>query len=459
VALIAACLACGHAHVASPSAAASPATPPKKPAETIEGSVIRRDSGALLAGARIKLEQPGMDPLYTRADSTGHFDFPGLPAGDYSVTVELPGFMRSADETFWTLPIPISTRENQPVPVGVKLERQKSADGMLRVTATISLFPVATISGRVTDPDGTPLPGTRVEIYQKRSSQAMRSLADGTQVTVVAEVTADDRGEFRASRLLPGAYFLLATPDGPRDLRPTYYPHAPIGGSAEAIELAAGQQARADLRIIHQAGVRVAGRILGLEGVVPESRKLLYPTIVLVPLHSVRLDKNGQDPVISGDRFEFPDILPGRYTLHAMFRKQGSQPPVFGGREDVQIGGRNVNDLTLEVHTLPAISGVVEFAEGCSAVPVKASAWVDSPLMQFGSGYGAVDAEGKFTIASLPAGKLIPSLGSTDPSKVGPPLISLKIGDRVISQGVEYPGELTAPFHFLVGCPQPRRTK
>jgi hypothetical protein len=55
--------------------------------------VTRRDSGAPLAGARVKLECPEMDPRYVKTDSYEHFEFPGLRVGDYSLAVEFPGFM------------------------------------------------------------------------------------------------------------------------------------------------------------------------------------------------------------------------------------------------------------------------------------------------------------------------------------------------------------------------------
>jgi hypothetical protein len=43
-----------------------------------------------------------------------------------------------------------------------------------------------------------------------------------------------------------------------------------------------------------------------------------------------------------------------------------------------------VKDLTLDIQKLPEISGTVQFAEGCNTMPVKATAWVDSPLMEMG---------------------------------------------------------------------------
>jgi hypothetical protein len=427
-------------------------------AETVDGTVIRRDTGVPLAGARVKLDQPEMDPHYAKTDSNGHFEFPGLRSVDGSLSVEFPGFIRSGSEAFGTLPFPTLFHENQPVFEGVKLVRSKGTDGTTRVTATISLHPVAAISGRVTGPNGVPLPGTRIQIFEKKSSQATRTLPDGTVITDVATATADDRGEFRASFLFAGTYYLLANATGPRDLRPTYYPHWLDSRSAQAIRLAAGQQVRIDFHVLSEPGVRVAGRFLGMGALDPEARKALFPDLVLAPTGSVRPDRP-YEPVISGDQFELPGVLPGKYTLHLIFRKSGLNGPILGARRDIQVGETSVTDLMLEVQKLPDISGTVQFAQGCSAVPVRATAGIDSPLMQMGSLLGAVDAQGKFTIPSLPPGRIFPRLGSPEPNQPGPSEYWAKIGDRDVIQGFEYPSELTGPLKFVVGCPGMKRSK
>ncbi len=209
----------------------------------LEGDVTNAATGAPIAGARVKLDPRQAEPRYLKSDDAGHFLFRNLAPGEYLWTVEASGFLQPPQNMLLDLTLP------QPGPLcyapGIApaptdtVTRSVDADGSLHARISIPLTAYAVITGTLTDPDGIPMENWSVSVLVKRpvpktgSSGSFAPALPGGHHEVIATSTVltNDKGEFRAARLEPGSYYLIAnkpTLPGTTEstYRATYYPSA-----------------------------------------------------------------------------------------------------------------------------------------------------------------------------------------------------------------------------------------
>lgn len=436
------------------SPARSGAQAPAPARAVLEGEVVNAVTGAPIARARVKLETGQDEPLYTRADELGRFVFGDLAPGSYKMFAESPGFLESG----------LSYANVTPSP---------GADGTSRAHATIRLTAYAVITGKITDPYGVPVANCMVEILRKQAvrpgakASPSRHLLPGgqTEITTRNQPTTNDKGEFRAARLEPGTYYVVTGPprnSGALDsaYRNTYYPRALDLESAKPLELAAGQQVRADIQILRQSGVRVAGRLVKPPGEEISAGSRLNTTVVLEPEQAYLL--NPHRPFTHArDDYEFSEVLPGKYTLMAVTRDAASdssdvnQKPVFGAMKKVEIGDRDMAGLDVALQPLRDIAGVVTFPEGCAAVPLRIRAQGHRAL-SFGQVEAVSGADGKFLLSGVATGRF--TLYITTKEGNFARVSSIRLGDRdVLKDGFEMPYSGDDSLRVSVDCPQTRR--
>ena len=106
--------------------------------------MVNAVTGAPIAGARLKLQAPQDEPLYTKTDDRGRFLFTDLALLSYSYNLyaESPGFLKSG--------LVYATPE-------VRQQPEKRTDAASRPSVRISLTAYAAITGKVTDPYGVPV--------------------------------------------------------------------------------------------------------------------------------------------------------------------------------------------------------------------------------------------------------------------------------------------------------------
>jgi protocatechuate 3,4-dioxygenase beta subunit len=194
---------------------------PQDPAAraTIEGTVSRSDNGQPLKGAHVTLQSSGrgqaplvaaLSPdgraLATLAaavatvttDGNGRFTFTGVDPGQYQISAERDGFIRS--------------QYGQRTPTGNGIVVPVSANQRLMID--LKMIQASVVSGRIINADSEPAAQATVQAYTYQYSNGQRTLAE------VNNVQTNDLGEYRLFGLAPGEYFVSVTNSGANDDSP-----------------------------------------------------------------------------------------------------------------------------------------------------------------------------------------------------------------------------------------------
>jgi hypothetical protein len=451
-----------------------PASNPN-PKAVIDGEVLNAATNAPIPGARVKLEQYPAEPLYTKADDQGHFRFADLTPGMYGLRVESPGFLRF-DQYSVDLTMPragTAVRRVVSPPTGASnanFTRSTDPDGALHAKATVSLTAQAVIVGQVTDPYGLPMADCQVELLVPRpasSAGVTFGPFGNSEVMSRMSINVDDKGDFRFGGLGPGKYYVAANKNGgsqtwQADYRNTYYPGAISLASAKLLELAAGQQVRADIRIARQGGVRVAGRIVAPQTESAASDTVLYTNVSLAPENSPL--PNAAASFSGGrDQFELNQVLPGKYTLMAAaYRPSASMTPGLPRAEsglvrEIQVGEHDMLDVDITLQPLRDLPGVVTFHEGCQPFPVEIRVSTYGPLG--GSAKARPGPDGKFVLSGLTPGRSRVNVMNGPNSYVVSSVESMRLGERDVQKdGMDIPYSGSDSLNIVVDC-NPRRSR
>jgi hypothetical protein len=154
----------------------------------ISGFVASAD-GQPVASATVTLSDtnhPG-HPAETTTDAEGRFDFTNLPDGRFNLIASRRGYASSAYDEHGGVNTAIVTGEN-----------------LLTTGIVITLAPLASIFGTVTEDSGDPVPRAQLHLYR---DDPMRH---GSKQRPT-QANADEMGNFEISQVRPGDYFLCAT--------------------------------------------------------------------------------------------------------------------------------------------------------------------------------------------------------------------------------------------------------
>jgi protocatechuate 3,4-dioxygenase beta subunit len=319
--------------------------PAQEPDLTISGTVVNSVTGepirqalvsVILAPNRREASGPqnaplarsrAIDPVLT--DSSGAFQVRGLLPGWVTVRAQKPGFT-AASENLQQL--------------------DASRDGL-----TIRLSPLGSISGRVLDAEGEPVPGVAIRAFESRIQDGRRELSSSRSVST------DDLGRYHLWNVAPRSYYILAAgrrggtativgqppslPSAHEGFAPVYYPAAADRASATSIAITPGQAFQADLRVAIEPAFRVRGLVRNHDRSRPVTIEAFRAGLTVSASRAVVNPASG--------RFEISDLVPGSYVIRATQGAAGMDPDedfaAPRAQREIQIGGSDVEGVALDL--------------------------------------------------------------------------------------------------------------
>jgi len=386
-ALVFALVVCGVSAAGSGEPENQSTREPENPIGLIVGQVVDGVSGQPLAEAVVTLDGPGDVDRRVMVDPDGRFVFTDLVPGQYRITAEKFGYLRGAvgRTSLGGSSLPIDLAESQRV-----------------VDASILMWKMASITGRVIDEAGEPMVGIAVAMVPQVNGPAL---------------TTDDRGVYRLPMMPPGDYavvvparvttfpvelmheasdrsalmgaisevsvlgsrsnvqigdLVLATisraPIPPAPLRDgrlsvyqtTFYPSATSRAEASVITLAPGEErVGVDIQMKTVPAFSVSGQLTGPDG--PLARTSL----------SLVAGDGGGDPTATGvtntaGRFTLLGVPRGQYVLRvqtAYLGGTGTTPDekaTLWATEPVVVGDADVTGLVVAARPTPILTGRVD---------------------------------------------------------------------------------------------------
>lgn len=454
------------------SGAILPAQTPNSVLAVVEGDIVNVSTGAPLSQARVKLwRTQEEDAIYGKVDKQGHFALRDLRPGFYQLLLEAPGFYPSQATVDTTTPWPADTRtipreaaaanSASPIPTA-DVSKTTGDDGAIHALVTAPMLAYASIAGRITDPFGDPMPGAFVSIFKSRPAPGAGEPPPATGAQPLVTIQADSRGEYRAARLQPGTYWVLANKQSishwtwQRTYRVTYYPAALDLASARPLKPEAGQEVRADIQVLRRSGVSVSGHLLGVP-----TEGSPWPPLTALRLDPVASDAvNPDTPFVQAKgEFEFKDVLPGKYTLYAQTSEPLSDPqnpynqrPLFGLVKEVEIGTQDIAGFDLTLEPMKSLSGAVEIAGDCSPAP-KFVQLVARHALGADPARAPLAADRTFQVPNVSTGRYDISVTSAEQPYNRIPLASAAKGARdVLKDGLESPWKDDGVLKITVSC-------
>ena len=406
------------------------------PKATVAGVVLRATTGEPITRATVTLTrlapqapgprgggpqgQPGQpgapqapqqpSTFTTTTDDQGKFLFKDVDEGPYRIIAARNGFARQeyGQRSF-----------NRPGTVMNLRAGQQLTDLSFR------MVPASTISGRVMDNTGEPLPGITV--------QALRTTYDATgkrTMQPVGSARTNDLGEYRIYWINPGRYVVSANParnafetltatasqaatqaqnpaqaqqaaqaaaifgtvGNPNEVADpgfgqTYYPNSTEASRAVALDLQPGAEQRAiDFTLTRALRVRLTGRVIdtttgrppqnAVVSVSPRDSSSASPLDMFAGLDPSQ--GNRYNPATG--EFVVPNVASGSYWLQVMSQGQAATPApdaqptpaealaalqsMNSARIPVDVLGSDINGLTLNVGPGVSVSGHIEIEGG-----------------------------------------------------------------------------------------------
>ena len=389
-----------------------PVTTPGK----VELTVLDSLSNQPVTGARVELQQIGRGAspgvVHATSNEYGKVSFPRVEPGQYRIAlVQAEGYIY--EQSSFSAGAPINVVE-----------------GAVAHAGNVTVVPLGTVQGTVTDEEGKALAGATVTVLRYTYANGLKTLIPPAQVTTA---TTDARGRYKIEAVPPGRYYVrLSRPHLPKIalpvFAPIYYPDGETPEQATRIEVSSlSGMAVADFRIRSTNTFHLRGRVFGI----PEKTRMRMVTIQSCT-QGVREPPafiNALDIRADG-LFDAAGLPPGRYCLS--FAARNGAETLSEANDVFTVSDRDVDDIRLAAEPLVDISGRIVREDGLSV------SWPDSirlvPAILTGTPpiSGKVSAGGTFQLFSVrPEAYKLQVLSMP----VGGYLKSIKFGDREVIDG------------------------
>jgi hypothetical protein len=323
----------------------------------------------------------------------GEFQFQAVVPGKYRLSASKPGFS-------------VNRRSSQTITV--------QPDGTVQEQLSLELTPLSILFGSVVDESDQPLTGVRVRVFRQEFRRGHKSWS-----VIGPPTSVDEDGRFRIANLLPGRYAVGAEAgEGLDGFGFTYHPSALDFREAIDLELPAGTEKPANVRLRKRPGFFVSGKVEfpGLPSA-PSSND----NTPAVPSLMLQLRASNSEPGLSGDTrlatvfsdgaFQYRNIPAGEYILEPSYvRLRVSTPTgtfniktVWFGQTKVIVGDRSIENLILPLKKGLTLKGNIVFEEPAPQNRNLEKLWVQlQPGRLFGpEAYSRPSANGQFQFADV----------------------------------------------------------
>jgi hypothetical protein len=266
----------------------------------IGGTVLNDQNGSPILGAKVSLMVIGRGGIVgsDTSDAAGHYEI-RVPPEKYSAQATKDGFVTKNYKDVADFPV-------------------IEADAGKEAVADFRMIPGSTISGKITDMNGSPIPNVGVMANVKRYLQGKVDL------WLRASTHTNAQGEYRLANLPSGRYFLQAIQNSNadkhgREFEAVFYPAAAGIENAGAVRLAVGAEKRSiDFRLRDATTHSVSGIVTFLDSglPVPNMAIQVYPDF-MGPGTRASIDAQ-QDGTFRLDR-----LTAGRYRMEGRQKNIG----------------------------------------------------------------------------------------------------------------------------------------
>ena len=445
---------------------------------TIQGVVTRGGSGVPIGRAAVYLERVAnpnngiaiLNALRNASqlpsattDAGGNFIIEGIPPGEYRIVASRNGFVGQ------------QYGQTEPTTRGTPVE----LIGGQAFEASFQLVPAATITGRIYDVFGEPVP------YVSVSAMQSQIRPDGQEAFVTAQAdTTNDRGEYRLFWLNPGEYFISASTSGggiggismgapvvgrrvsiisssssfggpPVEEMAAFFPGVPDAALATPVRVSAGDElAGIDVRLAPKETYTISGRVIGPSQISGIAMVTIQPSN-RAALGGALFSFNAS-PVDTQGNFTIQNVAPGAYTLQV-------RADVIGGEQtrgalDVEVTNRDLENMTLTMTPGVDVSGSVFIEEATTAAASETVSGLDVTQIRvmlrgdsaFGTGSSQPsDTQGSFLIENILPGEYTVNLNALNP---GLYLKRIMVGNLEVAPGdtIAIPPDFNQQIYLLV---------
>ncbi len=384
-----------------PQAAPPPEGEKQKAECVVKGQVLNAVTGEPLRKARVTLTkaESRSGRRQRDVDTAGQFEFRSVEPGRYALSAERTGFVTQS----------YGSRKAGASAPGTTITLAPAQE---MNDLAIKLSPQAVITGRVIDEDGDPMANVQVV--------AMKWKWQGKQRRLIPEgyASTNDLGEYRLFGLAPDSYYVQAShgtfggmpiaPEPASD-KPeagyvaTWYPGTLDVFTAPRVTAKGGAELRGvDIRMVKTRVVRIHGILVsGTTG------KASTGTVMLMARNKAKaswLDMKTTWIQNAAEGFEFREITPGPYVIHAQTRSREDAETV---QQNIEVGDSNIDNLVLRPTAGIEIRGKLT-AEGAKTdgerINVTLEPWDNDGDPGFGGAWGEVKDDGTFTVKNVQAG-------------------------------------------------------
>lgn len=348
----------------------------------LSGRIINSDGGTPMADVQVTVQSRSTGTQWrARSDANGLYEVRNLPAGLYIVEAQTPGFVSSA----------FGLRRSRGVQSAMPVAENGHAERV-----DVALTVEATLSGRLTNADGSALAGMTVTALRPHLTDGQRLLREYGS----ARTNAD--GRYRIGGLLYGDYYVSA---GLPSAAPTFYPGRADPSEGVRVRVLKGSHVeQVDFSPVSVHWSQVSGVVRWAN-----DTPLLSAAIIMQARDPDRLSPgSGSKPRwLDNGRFVFDAVPPGEYVIRTLGAAKAHAPVLFAAQR-VSVSGVDVTDLVLTLVEGATLSGRVRLESHGTPAPDLTQLRLFVPLVDGtrfgGEPDGEIRSNGEFTVTGVDAG-------------------------------------------------------